>query len=76
MTKAHCALNLPPNARSSPETISPEQKDSNAEQEDKQENEVAEATVDAEKDTSQVQSVPKIITENGVVGSSEFWHNF
>lgn len=73
MTKAHCALNLPPNARSSPEVATPEKKDtSTTEPEAKNEEATNEEVVVEEKEVNQTQALPKIITENGVVGSSEF----
>lgn len=75
VTKAHCALNLPPNARSSPEPVADETKDtSTTESEEKKE--TTEEVVEEEKKTeSQAPSPPvlKVITENGVSGSSEFF---
>ncbi|XP_006619910.1 lethal(2) giant larvae protein homolog 1 isoform X7 [Apis dorsata] len=62
VTKANCALNLPPNARSFPETNN----------EDTQEEGIIEGTPETEGETTQgSQSVTmQRITENGVVGSS------
>ncbi|XP_076247330.1 LLGL domain-containing protein l(2)gl isoform X8 [Calliopsis andreniformis] len=59
VTKAHCALNLPPNARSS-ETNTEETQE-----------EIVEGTAETEGETqaSQQTSVQRTITENGVVGS-------
>lgn len=66
MTKAHCALNLPPNARLFPE----------ANNEKTQKQDVIESTtVETENETtqgSQPAPVQRIITENGVIGSSEY----
>ncbi|XP_008203812.1 lethal(2) giant larvae protein homolog 1 isoform X3 [Nasonia vitripennis] len=71
MTKAHCALNLPPNARSTPEVATPEQKDtSTTEPEEKNEEATNEEVVVEEKGVNQTQALPKVITENGVVGST------
>ncbi|XP_058798890.1 lethal(2) giant larvae protein homolog 1 isoform X2 [Phymastichus coffea] len=70
VTKAHCALNLPPNARSSPEVVAPDQKDtSTAESEDKKEatEEVIEVDKKAENEVPAI-AVPKVI-ENGISGS-------
>lgn len=73
VTKAHCALNLPPNARSTPEVATPEEKDtSTTEPEEKNEEVTNEEVVAKEKEVNQTQTSPKVITENGVVGSSEF----
>ncbi|XP_076247283.1 LLGL domain-containing protein l(2)gl isoform X3 [Calliopsis andreniformis] len=60
VTKAHCALNLPPNARSS-ETNTEETQE-----------EIVEGTAETEGETqaSQQTSVQRTITENGVVGST------
>ncbi|XP_076247348.1 LLGL domain-containing protein l(2)gl isoform X10 [Calliopsis andreniformis] len=60
VTKAHCALNLPPNARSS-ETNTEETQE-----------EIVEGTAETEGETqaSQQTSVQRTITENGVVGSN------
>ncbi|XP_017757002.1 PREDICTED: lethal(2) giant larvae protein homolog 1 isoform X1 [Eufriesea mexicana] len=63
VTKAHCALNLPPNARSFPETNNDET----------QEQGVVEGTAETEGETtqgSQPATVQRMITENGVVGST------
>ncbi|XP_050478833.1 lethal(2) giant larvae protein homolog 1 isoform X3 [Bombus huntii] len=63
VTKAHCALNLPPNARSFPETNN----------EETQEQGVVEGTAETEGDTtqgSQPDAVQRMIMENGVVGST------
>ncbi|XP_017757007.1 PREDICTED: lethal(2) giant larvae protein homolog 1 isoform X5 [Eufriesea mexicana] len=63
VTKAHCALNLPPNARSFPETNNDET----------QEQGVVEGTAETEGETtqgSQPATVQRMITENGVVGSN------
>ena len=73
VTKAHCALNLPPNARVTPEAPATEQpqQDGNTAGQD---NEATEDSAETEKDTSatnEQQVAPKIITENGVVGSSK-----
>lgn len=68
VTKAHCALNLPPNARSFPETNN----------EETQEQGVVEGTAETEGDTtqgSQPDAVQRMIMENGVVGSSEYTTN-
>ncbi|KAJ8679019.1 hypothetical protein QAD02_014806 [Eretmocerus hayati] len=70
VTRAHCALNLPPNARSTPEVEAPETTDaSNTDQEEKPETEVQEETTNKEETTSQEHAEAKIITENGVAGS-------
>ncbi|XP_076622433.1 LLGL domain-containing protein l(2)gl isoform X2 [Colletes latitarsis] len=64
VTKAHCALNLPPNARSYPETVNNEQV---------QEKGVVEGTAETEAETQGNQTatpVQRMITENGVVGST------
>ncbi|KAK9303166.1 hypothetical protein QLX08_005108 [Tetragonisca angustula] len=64
VTKAHCALNLPPNARSFPE--------SNNEETQKQDV-IESTTVETENEAtqgSQPAPVQRIITENGVIGSS------
>ena len=66
VTKAHCALNLPPNARSFPE--------SNNEETQKQDV-IESTTVETENEAtqgSQPAPVQRIITENGVIGSSEY----
>lgn len=65
ITKAHCAVVLPPNARSAPEVI---------EEPSEKKEEASEDVVDteAEAQESQPQAEPKTITENGVSGSSEF----
>ncbi|XP_053994849.1 lethal(2) giant larvae protein homolog 1 isoform X5 [Hylaeus volcanicus] len=62
VTKAHCALNLPPNARSFPETVN---------NEEIQEKGVVEGTPETESETQGNQTAPvqRMITENGVVGS-------
>ncbi|CAK9802757.1 Lethal(2) giant larvae protein [Anthophora plagiata] len=63
VTKANCALNLPPNARSYPETTNDES----------QEQGVVEGTAETEGETtqgSQPVTVQRMITENGVVGST------
>ncbi|CAL7936359.1 unnamed protein product [Xylocopa violacea] len=63
VTKANCALNLPPNARSYPE----------ADTEVTQEQGVVEGTAETECETttgSQPATVQRMITENGVVGST------
>ncbi|XP_054013491.1 lethal(2) giant larvae protein homolog 1 isoform X5 [Hylaeus anthracinus] len=62
VTKAHCALNLPPNARSFPETVN---------NEEIQEKGVVEGTPETEGETQGNQTAPvqRMITENGVVGS-------
>ncbi|KAK1128335.1 hypothetical protein K0M31_002800 [Melipona bicolor] len=64
VTKAHCALNLPPNARSFPEVNN----------EETQKQDVIESTaIETENEaTQESQSTPiqRIITENGVIGSS------
>ncbi|XP_026673107.1 lethal(2) giant larvae protein homolog 1 isoform X5 [Ceratina calcarata] len=63
VTKANCALNLPPNARSFPETNN----------EETQEQGVVEGTAETEGETTQgtePNTVQRMITENGVVGSS------
>lgn len=67
VTKAHCALNLPPNARSFPETNN----------EEAQEQGVVEGTAETEGDTTQGSQpdVQRMIIENGVVGSSEYTTN-
>lgn len=65
MTKANCALNLPPNARLYPETTNDES----------QEKGVVEGAAETEGETtqgSQPATVQRMITENGVVGSSEY----
>ncbi|XP_054013492.1 lethal(2) giant larvae protein homolog 1 isoform X6 [Hylaeus anthracinus] len=63
VTKAHCALNLPPNARSFPETVN---------NEEIQEKGVVEGTPETEGETQGNQTAPvqRMITENGVVGSN------
>ncbi|KAK9303165.1 hypothetical protein QLX08_005108 [Tetragonisca angustula] len=64
VTKAHCALNLPPNARSFPE--------SNNEETQKQDV-IESTTVETENEAtqgSQPAPVQRIITENGVIGST------
>ncbi|XP_053994850.1 lethal(2) giant larvae protein homolog 1 isoform X6 [Hylaeus volcanicus] len=63
VTKAHCALNLPPNARSFPETVN---------NEEIQEKGVVEGTPETESETQGNQTAPvqRMITENGVVGSN------
>ncbi|KAK1128332.1 hypothetical protein K0M31_002800 [Melipona bicolor] len=64
VTKAHCALNLPPNARSFPEVNN----------EETQKQDVIESTaIETENEaTQESQSTPiqRIITENGVIGST------
>ncbi|XP_017887723.1 lethal(2) giant larvae protein homolog 1 isoform X6 [Ceratina calcarata] len=63
VTKANCALNLPPNARSFPETNN----------EETQEQGVVEGTAETEGETTQgtePNTVQRMITENGVVGSN------
>ncbi|XP_006559028.1 lethal(2) giant larvae protein homolog 1 isoform X7 [Apis mellifera] len=62
VTKANCALNLPPNARSFPETNN----------EDTQEEGIIEGTPETEGETTQGSQPVTMqrITENGVVGSS------
>ncbi|XP_017887721.1 lethal(2) giant larvae protein homolog 1 isoform X1 [Ceratina calcarata] len=63
VTKANCALNLPPNARSFPETNN----------EETQEQGVVEGTAETEGETTQgtePNTVQRMITENGVVGST------
>ncbi|XP_076761141.1 LLGL domain-containing protein l(2)gl isoform X2 [Xylocopa sonorina] len=63
VTKANCALNLPPNARSYPDTDT----------EVTQEQGVVEGTAETECETtlgSQPATVQRMITENGVVGST------
>ncbi|KAG7211969.1 hypothetical protein KM043_011171 [Ampulex compressa] len=62
ITKAHCALNLPPNARSFPETTN----------EVTQEQGVVEGAPETEGETqgSQPSQAHRMITENGVVGST------
>ncbi|XP_016911158.1 lethal(2) giant larvae protein homolog 1 isoform X8 [Apis cerana] len=62
VTKANCALNLPPNARSFPETNN----------EDTQEEVIIEGTPETEGETTQGSQPVTMqrITENGVVGSS------
>lgn len=64
VTKANCALNLPPNARSFPETNN----------EDTQEEGIIEGTPETEGETTQGSQPVTMqrITENGVVGSSEY----
>lgn len=64
VTKANCALNLPPNARSFPETNN----------EDTQEEVIIEGTPETEGETTQGSQPVTMqrITENGVVGSSEY----
>lgn len=64
MTKAHCALNLPPHARSYAENAN----------EIAQEQGVVEGAPETEGETqgSQPATAARIITENGVVGSSEY----
>lgn len=77
MTRAHCALNLPPNARSTPAEAAPATEQNAAagsasEQQDKEA--ASEDVVDTEAEAGQAQPAApavKIITENGVVGSSE-----
>ncbi|XP_066592314.1 lethal(2) giant larvae protein homolog 1 isoform X2 [Prorops nasuta] len=62
VTKAHCALNLPPNARPIPETTT----------EPATEQEVNETAAENEEEPQENQSTPvlKTITENGVTGST------
>ncbi|XP_012153178.1 LLGL domain-containing protein l(2)gl isoform X15 [Megachile rotundata] len=63
VTKANCALNLPPNARSYPE----------ADSEETQEQGIVEGAAETEGETaqgSQPTTVQRTIVENGVVGSS------
>ncbi|XP_014217834.1 lethal(2) giant larvae protein homolog 1-like, partial [Copidosoma floridanum] len=67
VTRAHCALNLPPNARSSPETTQSEQKQQETGSAAEAENEASKDTADTEKEASQVHS--KSVTENGIAGS-------
>lgn len=64
ITKAHCALNLPPNARLS-EVNNEEAREQGG---------VVEGTAETEGETQASQPAPvqRMITENGVVGSSEY----
>lgn len=65
MTKAHCALNLPPHARSFAENTN----------QVAQEQGVVEGAPETEGETQESQpptAVDRVITENGVVGTSEY----
>lgn len=66
VTKAHCALSLPPNARSFPETANKE--------EIQEKKGVVEGTAETQGESQGNQTTPiqRMITENGVVGSSEY----
>ncbi|XP_076170885.1 LLGL domain-containing protein l(2)gl isoform X6 [Ptiloglossa arizonensis] len=64
VTKAHCALSLPPNARSFPETANKE--------EIQEKKGVVEGTAETQGESQGNQTTPiqRMITENGVVGSN------
>lgn len=63
ITRTHCALSLPPNARS---TLEEETKSEEVESKENDSTEVKKET-----ETEKPQPVPKTITENGVAGSSK-----